>query len=56
MISQEFANYSEVLIVFSKIYELNTIDSNGAVAQLGEHLVRNEKVGGSSPLCSNKFA
>lgn len=24
----------------------------GAVAQLGERLVRNEKVGGSTPLCS----
>lgn len=26
----------------------------GAVAQLGERLVRNEKVGGSNPLCSRK--
>ena len=26
--------------------------ANGDVAQLGEHLVRNEKVGGSSPLIS----
>ena len=33
-------------------YEPLTIGRLGAVAQLGEHLVRNEKVGGSNPLCS----
>ena len=36
------------IIEFSKF-------SRGDVAQLGEHLVRNEKVGGSSPLISTRM-
>ena len=33
----------------------NKSDGSGDVAQLGEHLVRNEKVGGSIPLISTNF-
>ena len=33
-------------------YEPIFMNHDGAVAQLGERLVRNEKVGGSNPLCS----
>ena len=31
------------------------LDEGGDVAQLGEHLVRNEGVGGSNPLISTRF-
>gem|GEM_PF-3156955 len=55
MIFELVGNFIPVIFLTMN-YEPLTINrfQSGAVAQLGERLVRNEKVGGSNPLCSSE--